>query len=54
MTNTGAKPDPGWWQCDSCNADVRPSKAETMEKPGHRETVTLAFCPECWTEGGDD
>lgn len=43
-----SKPDPGWWQCDSCNSDVRPENAHTKTEKGYDGTVTLAFCPECW------
>lgn len=50
MTNHDARPDPGWWQCDSCNADVRPMDAQTTEKVTREGTTTLAFCPGCWND----
>jgi len=46
---TDAKPDPGWWQCEECNADIRPADAHTETEPGHDGPVTLAFCDDCYT-----
>lgn len=42
--------DPGWWQCDGCNGDVRPKNAHTKEVPGPDGTEILAFCDRCWDD----
>lgn len=45
MTNT----EPAY-QCEQCGDDVPESDAYIETHPGHRETVTLAFCPGCTNE----
>jgi predicted RNA-binding Zn-ribbon protein involved in translation (DUF1610 family) len=39
------------YQCEECGDEVAESAAKTETYPGHRETVTIAFCPDCTTEG---
>jgi hypothetical protein len=42
-----AQPDPGWWSCEGCGGDVRPSDAYTQSVPTHEGTELLAFCEDC-------
>jgi hypothetical protein len=43
-----AQPDPGWWTCEGCNGDVRPSDAHKKTVPGTEGDILLAFCERCW------
>lgn len=43
-------PEPGWWECEGCDGDVRPADAHTKDVPGTEGPIMLAFCPECWDD----
>jgi hypothetical protein len=41
-------PEPGWWQCEQCNGDVRPADATTKRVDGGKGNIELlAFCEDC-------
>ena len=39
------------YQWEEGGDEVAEPEAKTETHPGHRETVTIAFCPDCTTEG---
>jgi len=36
--------------CEECGDMLTESEAHTVTEQGYRETIVLAFCPECWAE----
>lgn len=38
---------PDLWNCEECGREIEREEAVTESYPGHRGTVTLAFCPDC-------
>lgn len=36
------------YQCEQCGDMLTESEAHTLTEEGYRETITVAFCDNCW------